>query len=245
MKSIRTITIISGVILAIPVLLIVGFFVWYSYSPVSEEKAGELAQAFIQEKYHESVTIDKVFMHGGYLAYEVTGHLHDSYQTVFRVLVDNRSGEVDPFEFPRSYTNSKMYNLHDKYKEELLAQNFQAPDRIDYSSGSGSSFFGAYGCAHREDCMVQELRVAIPSKNPADMEQAFRTLYEWQKKVPERIDSIMVEVPMTKEEEEKAVPGSNRYHKCLRPDSTPSDRSTRYTLDEFLRQGECESVGDY
>ncbi|ASA21179.1 hypothetical protein [Paenibacillus donghaensis] len=66
------------------------------------------------------------------------------------------------------------------------------------------------------------------------VEQTLETLYERQKSLPVRIDSIYIE---TKE--------GDGISRCLRPDNSYKDRKKQYSYAEFRQQPECEQTGDH
>ncbi|MBT2293683.1 hypothetical protein J7E73_32245 [Paenibacillus albidus] len=234
MKFKTTSLTIRFILLAIFVFVVVAIFLFvrpFFTALISEEGAAEAAKNYAQAQYGEEVIIDEVFLHGGYLSYLVDGHFKDADHTSFRLLVDDDNGEVKDFEFSKSYANMKLRKQMAEFRGELEAEGYLTPKRM--VSVYKNTYVSAYSCADARTCRIQEIQVALPIVNSETEEQAFSFLYEWQKKFPERIDSIFV-----------GNGEGEGVSKCLRPESSYEDRSTQYSYHEFMQQGECVNTGD-
>lgn len=207
----------------------------------SDKEAGEIALRYIADEYGEKAVLDDVFLHGGYLGYLVEGHFQDPHETKFKLIVDDDSGQVRDNRMSISYANMRMRALSDLYADELEQKGYTIPERE--VSGFTDAYFVAYGCADRMDCAVQELQVELSASGAAETEQAFRELYEWQKTLPERIDSIWVRNPGTDGTDKIYGTPEGTSH-CLRPDGEGSATAEQYGVEEFLTRGQCENPGD-
>ncbi|AWB44962.1 hypothetical protein DCC85_12525 [Paenibacillus sp. CAA11] len=200
---------------------------------VSEQRAEEIAKQYVSTQYREEAVIDEVFLHSGFLGYLVDGHFQDKYQSSFQLIVDHRAGKVSDYKLSYSYTNMKLRLLNDEVKEQLLKKGYQYPE--GKGGKKDDTFLIARGCADLNICRIHEVQVALPVESNEDQQAAYKELYEWQKQLPIKIDSISIQNSVTKK----------AHSRCLRPADFYKSRENQYTLEEFLNSSKCESAGDH